>query len=432
MTTRSFWLVCGCLTFMLLAGLMTTNSTLILLASPLIIYLAAAVLFTPVKPRLKAYRTLSTDRVTEGMDITIDLKVENRHTRIDELHLSEYDTHDLEVTDGVTSKVAQLQPGEAITYQYTFTGKRGSYSFENLQARVSDPFGLFDIKRQLPTRGRVLVYPSVPSLRAIPIRPPQTKGFSGPIASRKTGAGMDFFGVRQYRLGDPLRKINWRTSEKHRDELFTNEYEQEQVADVCIILDARPHCDISFRGRSLFEYSVLTAASFSKIFLDSGHCISMLVYAAVVSRIFPGYGKIQYERILSTLAHVETGFNYAREHLNYIPARLLPPGGQLVYISPLTATDLEPIIHLRNLGYAVLVVSPDPIYFEQQAEPDPDHPDFQLGTRFARLERSLLLNNLRQAGIEAVSWSVDQPLTNLVEKVRVQQSLAQRKVKVLL
>jgi uncharacterized protein (DUF58 family) len=431
MTTRSFWLLSGLFAFMVITGLITVNNILLVLASPLIIYLIVAVFNAPGEQKLQARRLLSTDRITEGLDVTISIQVDNENTRVDELHLSELSSYRFQNLEGDYSKVAQLNPGESTNYEYTFRGWRGSYRFKGLLARATDPFGLFEIREHLPVAENVLIFPQTTDLKAIPIRPPQTKGFSGPIPSRKSGTGMDFFGVRQYRLGDSLRRINWRTSERHTVNLFTNEYEQERIADVSLILDARPHCDIAFQGRRLFEYSVHAAASLAEMFLNQGHCISMVVYSAVISRVFPGYGKVQHERVLKSLAHADTGFNFAREHLRYIPIRLLPPRGQLVYISPLANSDLEPLIRLRNQGYAVLVISPDPLYFEQQLAADPSKPDFHLAHRFAKTERDLLLNSLHHAGIQVANWKVDQPLLEVVDKVRIQSLILQRMVKVL-
>jgi uncharacterized protein (DUF58 family) len=431
MTTRSFWLLSGSFVLMVIAGLITVNHTLILLASPLIIYLIVAIFKAPGEQKLQTQRTLSTDRITEGVDITVSIQVDNEGARIEELHLSELSPHAFKNLEGDVSKVAQLNLGETINYEYNFRAWRGSYRFEGLLARATDPFGLFEIRENLPAVGNVLVFPEVTNLKSIPIRPPQTKGFSGPIPSRKSGTGMDFFGVRQYRLGDSLRRINWKTSERNTINLFTNEYEQERVADVGLILDARPHCDISFQGRRLFEYAVHATASLADMFLNQGHCISLLVYSAAISRVFPGYGKIQYDRILTTLAHADTGLNYAREHLRYIPFRLLPPRGQLVYISPLAVSDLEPLIRLHNLGYAVLVISPNPLHFEHQLESDTTQPDFQLARRFAKIERNLIINSLRQAGVQVANWAVDKPLSAVIDQVRIQNSMLQRMLKVL-
>jgi uncharacterized protein (DUF58 family) len=365
------------------------------------------------------------------MDVTVRIQVTNENTRIEELHLSELRPFSAQGLEGRISEHTALVPRETIEYQYSLQGWRGEYRFEGLLAQVNEPFGLFEIQEQLPAAGKVLVYPEVSNLKAFPIRPPHTKGFSGPIPSRKSGTGMDFFGIRQYQLGDSLRHINWQKSAQHSVDLFTNEYEQEQIADVSLILDARPHCDISFQGRRLFEYSVEATASLAEMFLGEGHCLSLLIYSVGIVRVFPGYGKVQQERVLKALATANTGLNYAMEHLRYLPARFLPPRGQLVYISPVSSGDLERIIRFRSQGYEILVVSPNPLDFERWNETEQAKPDFQLAARFAQIERDLIFNSLRQAGIQIVNWHVDQPLSTALEHIRIQNSLRQRTIQVL-
>jgi uncharacterized protein (DUF58 family) len=431
MTTRSFWILSGLVAIMVVGGLLAVNSELIALALPLMTYLVVAVFFAPGGQKLEAKRVMSTDRITQGMDFTVSLQVKNEKARIEELHLSELSPLQYRVLEGETSHITLLNSGESIHYEYTLQSWRGNYRFEGLLARVMDPFGMFEIQEQLPAAGDVLVYPEVTSLKPIPIRPPQTKGFSGPISSRKSGIGMDFFGVRQYHLGDSLRHVNWKKSVRHTTALFTNEYEQERIADVGLILDARPHGDISFQGQRLFEYSVQATASLAEMFLNEGHCLSLLVYSTAILRVFPGYGKVQRERILRVLASAETGINYAMEHLRYFPARLLPPRGQLVYISPLVASDLEPLLRFRAQGYHLLVVSPDPLYFEQQGESDATQPDYKLAVRFAKIERDLLCRNLNRAGIQVVNWKADQPLSTVLEQIHFQKMLQQRAVRLL-
>jgi uncharacterized protein (DUF58 family) len=365
------------------------------------------------------------------MDIEIHIQVTNEGAPISELHLAEILDSPPQFLPENASQITALRAGEALSYEYTLKSWRGKYRFESLLATVNDPFGLLEIQKHLPARGNVLVYPETEKLKPIPIRPPHTKGFSGPIPSRKSGTGMDFFGVRQYQLGDSLRHVNWKTSARSTVDLFTNEYEQERIADIGLILDARPHAKPAIHHSRLFEYSVRATASLAEMFLNEGHCLSLLVYSAAVTRVFPGYGKVQRERILKTLATADTGINYAMEHLQSFPARLLPPKGQLVYISPLAADDFEPIMRFRAQGYDVLIVSPDPLDFEQQQAAGPSPPDFRLAARYAHIERALLFNNLRRVGIQVINWQVSQPLSAVLEKVRLQNSLSPRTAQVL-
>jgi len=426
MTTRSFWILSALITAMVVGGLLAVSSALLALTLPLMTYLVVAVFFAPGEQKLRIERNLSTDRITQGMDFTVKILITNESTRIEELHLSELSRFRYQNLEGEISKVMRLDAGESTQYEYTIQGWRGNYRFKGLQAWLLDPFGLFEIQNQLPAAGEVLVYPEITTLKPIPIRPPQTKGFSGPISSRKSGTGMDFFGVRQYHLGDSLRHVNWKKSVRHTTDLFTNEYEQERIADVGLILDARPLSDISFQGQRLFEYSIQATASLAEMFLNEGHCLSLLVYSTAIQRVFPGYGKVQKERILRALANAETGINYAMEHLRYFPTRLLPPRGQLVYISPLAVSDLEPLLRFRAQGYHLLVINPDPMFFEQQEEVDVSQPDYQLAVRFAKIERNLLYGNLHRAGIQVVNWKVDQPLSIALDQIHFQKMLQQR------
>ena len=424
--TRSFWLLSGLLIAMMLAGLLTINRGILALTLPVLVYLLVAAHHAPSGGELQVTRQMSTDRITQGVDVIIKVQVTNADEMTEELHLSESLPLPAQSLEGSLTQVVALAPRENFVYEYTLQGWRGNYKFEQLSARRVDNFGLFEIREELSAPGNVLVYPDVTQLKPIPIRPPHTKGFSGPIPARKSGAGMDFFGVRQYHLGDSLRHVNWKTSARHIVDLFTNEYEQEQIADVGLILDARPHCDLSIHGQSLFEYSVQATAALAEMFLNQGHCLSMLIYSAAILRVFPGYGKIQRERILRALANAETGTNRAMAHLSYHSARMLPPRGQLVYISPLATEDLESLLRIRSQGYQILVVTPDPLDIEQQSADDTAQPDFQLALRFAQIERYLLCRNLHRAGIQVINWQVGRSLSAVLEQVRLKNILNQR------
>ena len=415
--TKNFWLLLGSLILMVSVGVLAVESVLIVLAIPLLVYLLVGGLYAPGEQKLQVQQSLSTDRVTEGMEVTVNVQLQNDGEQIEQLFISNLSDYDFNILEGDPYQVVRVNRGERLEFEYAFESRRGNYQFEHLEVRVADPFGLFEVEEQLSINNKLIVFPQITELKSIPIRPSQTKGFTGPIPTRLSGSGIDFLGVRQYQLGDSLRRINWRASERHLNTLFTNEYEQERVADVGIILDARPHCDKVYQGRRMFEYAVHAAASLSKMFLDDGHSVSMLIYSAIVTQVFPGYGKYQYERILETLATADTSYNFSREQLR-IPGRLLPPRGQLVYISPMPPADYETITRLYQLGYSVVVLGLDPLFFEEHSRADLSVPEVKLASRFAKIERKLMLDNLSRAGVMVENWCVDQPFLDIGERIR--------------
>src|SRR5690606_21378190 len=124
---------------------------------------------------------------------------------------------------------------------------------------------------------------------------------------------------------------------------------------------------------------------------------SLMIYGAAVERVFPGYGKIHRERILKALSRANPGMNYALENLNSLPTRFFPAKSQIVLVSPLTPDDIPIILQMRAHGYAVIVISPDPIAYDAVTGGnalDTEHPAYRL----AYAEREFFLNRIRRSG----------------------------------
>jgi uncharacterized protein (DUF58 family) len=164
----------------------------------------------------------------------------------------------------------------------------------------------------------------------------------------------------------------------------------------------------------LFEYSVQAAASIADALLNQANRVGLLLYAAYLAWTFPGYGKIQRERILHALANARTGDSQVFSDLEHIPTRLFPPRSQIVLVSPLTEDDLTPLIHLRAQGYEVMVVSPNPIKFELSYLPSTE--PIQLAGRVLHLERLVFLQKLGRAGIHVLDWDVSEPFDQFVKR----------------
>jgi uncharacterized protein (DUF58 family) len=286
-------------------------------------------------------------------------------------------------------------------------GPRGIYTWSEIEVTIYERLGLIRRQPILQAPGQVFIVPETPNLKRIAIRPRQTRVYSGSIPARLGGQGIDFFGVRSYQAGDPLRHINWRVSARHSGALFSNEYEQERVADVWLLLDARQRSNVHKLQGSLFEYAVTATAGLAQALLNDGNRVGLLVYGGFLDYTYPGYGKVQRERIWQALARARPGGSLVFDQLENLPTRVFPLNSQIMLISPLHAEDQEVLIHLRARGYSVQVISPDPITFERD-ELSHERSD-ELALRLAHVERVLLLSRLRQAGVHVVNWNVNVP-----------------------
>ena len=390
----------------ILSGIGTLNGALLGLALPLILYLLAGLWRAPEELKLTAERTLSIERTVPGETITINLKVTNQGERLDQVLLYDQLPKFLEVIEGSASRFVNLPAGASVEWSYTMRGRRGFHAFSEVNVLAEDKLGLIQKRAALHTRGQLLILPSIASVKRIVIRPRQTRVYSGVIPANEGGAGIEFFGLREYQMGDSPQRINWNASARHQGTIFTNEFQQERVADVGIILDGRRKVNEFGGERSIFEHSVLASVAVSSALLAEGNHVGLLVYGRRIKWTTPGYGKRQRERIMQDLALAETGAIQNFDSL-IIPRRILPANSQIILISPLLASDIPLLVGLRLSGYQVMVISPDPVSFEARGLGDRD--SVKLAARIARIEREIVLRRLRHASIQVINWNTALP-----------------------
>lgn len=393
---------------LVLAGLASLNSGLLVLALPLVLYRGISLLSRPELPRLEVERRLSATQINPEEPVQVKLTVTNAGlTGLEEVYLEEIMPPSLRVLTGQTRVLTTLRPQESLTLEYTLSGPRGSYELPGLRVVGQDTLGLFTQTTTLSLPDRFLVLPALIRLRRVVVRPAQTRLYAGQIPTRQGGPGVEFFGVREYQTGDLPRWINSRATARHAERIFINEFRQERMADIGLILDARRQSNVETPAGSLFEHGVQATAALANEFLNGNNRVGLFIYGDKLDWTYPGYGKIQRQRILWALARARVSDSEVFAKLEYLPTRLFAARAQLVFVSPLLFDDAEVLLHLRARGYQLLIVSPNPVVFEQ-AELG-SGPDVELATRLAQLERDLLLAKLRQAGIRVLDWPVEIP-----------------------
>lgn len=396
---------------LILYGLGIMNGVFLVLALPVVIYVLAGLLFGPQTTQIKAERSLSARRVSTGMPVTVKVTLTNQGEKLEQIWVLDPLPPDLEKLSGQTGCLASLAPGESASFEYTVRARRGTYLFSSLQANTSDYLGL--VRRTIPlgASGSISVLPDIRRIPTIPVHPQQTRGYPGTIPARLGGPGITFFGVREYQVGDSMHQVNWRASARHPHVVYSNDFEQERAADVGLILDCRRESYLATETHSMFEDAVIAAASLAQSFLNDGNRVGLVQYGQYIAWTFPGYGKIQRERILAALAQANPGISLV-DHLEHLPVRFFPPRSQIVLVSPIQNKDLEVLYNFRSRGYALLVISPNAVSFELAHLPD--RTAVRVAGRIARLERIVLLRQLQQAGIRVLDWDVTVPFEQAV------------------
>lgn len=402
---------------LLIVALITRNGDIAWMTLPFLMFLMVAILQTPNLERvsLGAKRILEQTRKNGNVSVIVKLELQNKSPEPVHLFVQETAQPGMKITEGELSQWATLGAGESTELKYAFTATRGDFSWKSIRVRVSDPLGLIQSEILLPDNTRIQVQPQIKKFKALSLRPRNTVHSPGSIPARIGGRGTDFFGIREYHPGDSLRTLDWRLTARHPRKFFTKEFEQEEIAEIGLILDARRNTELRIGEESLFEYGVHATASLAEMFLHQGHRVSLLVFGENMLTAFPGYGKRQLHRIMSCLSKAKVATeNSVLGRLDFLPIRIFPPHALMIVISSLASTDRSFFQRLRAHGYQALLVSPDTIHFANPTlSQDATN---QLAVRAARIERCLRLNEIAQLRIPVIDWQVNQPLSPLMRK----------------
>jgi uncharacterized protein (DUF58 family) len=398
----------------LLFALLTRNGSVLVLALPFIVYLIIGLLGSPVELSIQVQRSTDKAEAVAGEPVKTQIVVENHGKALANLHLADAVPGGVNILEGQAKQTLALAAGENTTVEYVGTATRGLYTWHEIHATASDPFRLFEARRTIPAFAEVRVRPAPLKLEGVPIRPKETLHAPGPTAARLAGAGTDFWSVREYRVGDPLRRLNWRLAGRYPKRLFTNEYEGEEIADLGFIVDARRLTRAHEMENALFESSVAAATSLSEMFLNKGDRVALLIFGETTTSLFPGSGKKQLSLVTRHLARAKQGPNLSFRYLEYFPARLFPRRSILLAFSALDARDVETYARLRAFGYDILLISPNPV--DYMGRKLPANEVNALAYRAARLERILLLKRLVKMGVGVIDWHVSQPLDIVLQR----------------
>jgi len=108
-----------------------------------------------------------------------------------------------------------------------------------------------------------------------PLRGVGGGGSSGEERPHRVGVlGSDDVLVREYRQGDDVRRVHWRSTAK-RGELMVRREEQAWDPSASILIDSRLGAHAGEGSKSSFEWAVSAAASIGTRFLDEGYSVEM-------------------------------------------------------------------------------------------------------------------------------------------------------------
>jgi uncharacterized protein (DUF58 family) len=190
------------------------------------------------------------------------------------------EVHDLLPGDWIATglpRAVELHPGSELGLTYRFVpGERGSFEIPGCQLRLRSRWRLWKQRRTLPVKASLRVYPNFAPLARFAL-------FSAELASRVVGAhlrrnrgeGTEFHQLREYRLGDPLRQVDWKASQRAR-KLISRDYQQERNQQVVLMLDTGRRLLARDDALSHFDHVLDASLVVAYLALRQGDAVGLL------------------------------------------------------------------------------------------------------------------------------------------------------------
>jgi uncharacterized protein (DUF58 family) len=254
MPTSRGWTAAGVAAALLVLWVAFGERELMATALFLAVALGAGLVLTRLSPgEIVLERHLFPTAAHEGDTVTVEVQLVTER-RLRNVHVEDT-VHGLGVARFAASKTT---PGQPVLGRYEISCReRGVFKVGPARITVSDPLGLTEHGTSAGRVHRLMVYPRIETLHALPA----VRGIDPAVAATRptfapTG-GDDFFTLREYQTGDDLRKVHWPSSAK-RDDLMIKQLDNPWQPRALVVLD--PRAD-RYPAPEDFERGVRGAAS---------------------------------------------------------------------------------------------------------------------------------------------------------------------------
>ncbi|MFC6976794.1 DUF58 domain-containing protein [Halomicroarcula sp. GCM10025709] len=240
--------------------------------------------------------------------------------------------------------------------------------------------------------------------RPVPTRTHATRR-GGLVETTESGAGTEFFGVREYERGDPLAWIDWNRLAR-TGEFATLQFREQRAVTVVFVVDATDSATVGppDADETAAERCVAAAGRLVGTALDGGNHAGLAAVGAADCWLAPGAGRSHRVAARDFLARTPAlapgrhGDQPSDRWARTLRQRL-PEDAQVVVLSPLCDDRIATgVRRLHADGYPVTVLSPDPT--ARRSDPE----------RVAAVTRRLRLSDLRAGGVPVLDWEWDDSL----------------------
>lgn len=179
--------------------------------------------------------------------------------------------------------ITNITPNISQEFDYTVhPTKRGEFSWGDIQVRQLGKWGLAWGDYKVPQSLKVWVYPDLLGLRSLSIRLTLQSSGSMPQFRRQVGIGTEFAELRNYRVGDDLRFVDWNATAGRvgttNSPPLIRLLEPEQEQTLLILLERGRLMTARVGGLQRFDWGLNAALSLALTGLRRGVRVGLRVF----------------------------------------------------------------------------------------------------------------------------------------------------------
>ena len=184
---------------------------------------------------------------------------------------------------------------------YCLCPQRGKYEIGPFVVYFFDPCGLFFLKRTYYVYSELYVYPRTFNIHRFP---PLAKGilpWFGIETTRASGDEDEFYGVREYKEGDPIKRIHW-ISTARKNRLIVKQFQRQSFFRATIIFNLEKDKNFGEGKERVAEYIIKIAASLAKYLIERDVSLEIIAHTQEIVHIPFNKGLEHLEDIFRFLA----------------------------------------------------------------------------------------------------------------------------------
>lgn len=168
--------------------------------------------------------------------------------------------------------------------------QRGADCFAGVDVLLRSPLRLWRRRQWIAAESDIRIYPNFADVAKYALLATDNRlSQLGVRRRQRRGEGQDFRQLREYRLGDPMKQIDWKASSRYR-KLISREYQDERDQQVLFLVDCSRRMRHMEEGQAHLDQALNAMLLVAYIASKQGDAVGFLSFGGENSVKQPGQG----------------------------------------------------------------------------------------------------------------------------------------------